>query len=435
MIDRILVDCSDMYCKPWINTGIQRVVKNVISNLDQAPDNVESLAVIIEKDQLYAVETAAIPNNSYAVLIYIERYLLKVIHAGWSRYRVNKDSYFHFSLNTRPPIWIIYRLFSSVLSLLLAIVRFLRQKFRGPLVQIETRKGDVFLMIDASWNEFDYGVYNQISNTGCQLVAVVHDVIPLSAPQFFADNLVDNFNHWFSWLIANVDGIVGVSQHTANEVQKYIERMDFGNNQPWVDFAYNGEGLPVAPLASSLPNKLTSFLAKNPGKCYLCVGTIEPRKNHKYILDAFQLAWDNGSDAKLIFIGKQGWHCDDIIARITSNAALGKQLIWMKNVSDDQLNMLYSSIDAVILASFDEGFGLPIVESLCRGKPVFASDIAVFREFGNDGLRFFDLSNAQELADLVSTDIGVEVPDNWSWYTWQESTDLLFKKIMQKCNF
>ena len=71
-----------------------------------------------------------------------------------------------------------------------------------------------------------------------------------------------------------------------------------------------------------------------------------------------------------------------MIERIKHHPELGKRLGWHESVNDAELSRLYASCDALIAASFAEGFGLPIVEAGHFGKPVLASDIPVFREVG-----------------------------------------------------
>jgi len=106
----------------------------------------------------------------------------------------------------------------------------------------------------------------------------------------------------------------------------------------------------------------------------------------------------------------------------------------MSQVKDAELNTLYSRVDELIMASFDEGFGLPIVESLSRKTPVLAADIEVFREFGTDGIRFFDLNSPQELARLLTSREQSVVPDDWTWPDWAESTRMLFEKLIDHSN-
>ncbi|KUM23412.1 hypothetical protein AU467_33610 [Mesorhizobium loti] len=96
------------------------------------------------------------------------------------------------------------------------------------------------------------------------------------------------------------------------------------------------------------------------------------------------------------------------------------------NVGDDDLRALYDGCDALIAASFAEGFGLPIVEAGHFGKPVLASDIPVFREVGKGaaGAHFFEVGSSVALATTVKSFLkrtALARPDSPSWPTWSES--------------
>jgi alpha-1,2-rhamnosyltransferase len=432
MINRILIDCSDVYSKPWINTGIQRVVRNVIKNIDSAPYNTEAIAVVVQKNTLFRLKDEEKSRTIFNILSLIERGLVKVIEKCWYVYHSKKDLYLTYPTNIHRAVWACFRVFSLGVSIVLRTVRFMRFKFNGLAEIVDCKEGDAIILIDASWNDQCFDLFDRARTEGALVIVVVHDVIPLSHPQFFADVLVRDFTKWFDWVVNNADGIVGVSMHTANQVLKYLPEFKQSEIIPWVDFSYNGEGLPVSrELKTS--KALSNIFNASDARRYLTVGTLEPRKNHKYILDAFDLAWADDADIQLIIIGKEGWRCTELVERIKLHKELGKKLIWKRNVSDEELNTLYTKADELIIASFDEGFGLPVVESLARATPVLAAGIEVFREFGNDGIRFFDLQDPSVLAGILVTSDSVSVSEDWTWPNWADSTGMLFNTVI-KCS-
>jgi alpha-1,2-rhamnosyltransferase len=130
----------------------------------------------------------------------------------------------------------------------------------------------------------------------------------------------------------------------------------------------------------------------------LAVGTIEPRKNHMYLLDAFELAWAQGSPAKLCVVGRVGWHCDEIVARLQNHPEQGRRLTWFNDLSDAELAYCYRHSQVLAFPSLAEGFGLPLVEALHHGLRVLASDIPIHREVGGEFCDYFSLSDPQDLA-------------------------------------
>jgi len=169
---------------------------------------------------------------------------------------------------------------------------------------------------------------------------------------------------------------------------------------------------------------------------YLMVSTIEPRKNHAYLLDAFEILWAQGIDVRLCIIGKIGWKCEMLVERIRSHREYGKRLFMCNRVDDSSLEFAYRSSRALLFPSVVEGFGLPLVEAMQRGLPAMASDIPVFREVGRDFLAYFDLQDPASLADQVAA---YERTDRfpaqqgireWQWPGWREASQEFVDKVL-----
>ena len=76
---------------------------------------------------------------------------------------------------------------------------------------------------------------------------------------------------------------------------------------------------------------------------FLTVGTIEPRKGHAQVLDAFELLWKEGVDANLVIVGKQGWMVEALAKRLRSHPERNKCLFWLEGISDEYLENLYAA--------------------------------------------------------------------------------------------
>ena len=140
---------------------------------------------------------------------------------------------------------------------------------------------------------------------------------------------------------------------------------------------------------------------KSPVFQFICVSTIEPRKGYLPLLKAFIKALDEGLNARLIVVGRPGWKADDEIELLKNNSYVDKNIFWENNCSDDRLRELYSQSHCFIFASYDEGFGLGIVEAAQSGLPLFLRDIPVFREIAGDHALYFTDENLTDYLKLI----------------------------------
>jgi hypothetical protein len=170
---------------------------------------------------------------------------------------------------------------------------------------------------------------------------------------------------------------------------------------------------------------------------FLMVGTIEPRKRHALVLDAFEKVWAKGHQCRLCIIGKEGWEVAPLMKRIRSHPESDRRFMFIDRATDGELHLAYQSATALIAASIAEGFGLPVVEAALHGVPSLASDISVFREVGGEGAFYFSPDDADDLAAKV---IGIsqmnacvrkKMTNRIKVMTWKESARHLAEIVLQ----
>lgn len=129
---------------------------------------------------------------------------------------------------------------------------------------------------------------------------------------------------------------------------------------------------PVCPLgAESLGTASPQF---DPAKrCFTVVGTIEPRKNHRAVLDAFEQLWAEGVNVELAFAGRLGWASETDRQRILCLKEEEPLFHLLESLSDVQLVEAIRGSRATIYPALFEGYGLPPVESLALGVPVIVT--------------------------------------------------------------
>lgn len=289
--------------------------------------------------------------------------------------------------------------------------------------------GDVLVLLDSAWHLPIWPAVLDARQRGVSVVCVCYDLIPLTHPQFCDAHLVNVFDAWMKRAFEIADGFVCISRTVADELRLRLQSSaSVRSSLPkvshfWLGSELDGQGTSQAfrdrdPLVGQL---IAAHLPM-----YIYVGTIEPRKNHAFALDLFEHLWAIGFDARLVIVGRVGWLCEDFVERVQVHPEGGRRLHMFNQLDDGELAALYARANGLLFTSVTEGFGLPIVEALQRGVPVFASDIPVFREIGEEqGVAFLDLADADSAAGVLARHLAAgapRLPKPVPWPDWTQST-------------
>ena len=442
---RFLIECTYVFHHPEINSGIQRVVRNVVNNLPSVQGEAVCIPVILREGTIFEVRQLAPehPDNSQgrlqSKLEKLARRLVQIrnrywlIHSRLLRFWPWKSSH-----TVRRVTYVLCRLasFSFMLPLYLTERALGKIEQKPRIAEMTCSTDDVLVLLDSSWQGDSFPVAEKLKQQGVTIVSVIYDLIPLTHPQFCDDLLVHMFDRWFEWTTNTADGFIAISSTIRDEVQGEVQRR-LGTERAdalWFDFFHLGSELDqIGPNRSVRP--VVEKLFTSGRAVYLMVSTIEPRKNHAYLLDAFEHLWRDGSDVVLCFIGRIGWKNERLIERVQNHPELKRRLFMFNDLSDVELEYCYSHAKALVFPSFVEGFGLPLVEAMQRGLPVMASDIPVFHEIGGEFISYFDLHQPESLSRQVQQyeDSGIfpatrDVAD-WSCLSWKDSTRQLIKRV------
>jgi glycosyltransferase involved in cell wall biosynthesis len=143
-----------------------------------------------------------------------------------------------------------------------------------------------------------------------------------------------------------------------------------------------------------------------PAAYLLCVGTIEPRKNHATLFRALS-RWADGVDLPLVVVGRRGWDAGPILAEAEPLRRDGR-LVFLGYVADALLPALYAGAAATVYPSWYEGFGLPVLESLAAGVPTVTSDAPALREVGGGATIVAPADDAEALGAAIGEALSVE---------------------------
>lgn len=307
----------------------------------------------------------------------------------------------------------------------------------------DPRHGDTLFMLDSSWTQFDRfsTIFSQVRHAGGKVITVVYDLIPLRHPKTCHQVVLDVFERWLKQAISESDQMVCISQSVADDLLTYIRMNEHLIRRPLnVSYWHLGADLCGHTGSDEQAREDVVKWLKNEGgspPTFLMVGTIEPRKGHGVVLDAFEHLWEQGSEVRLCIVGKEGWNVAQAMQRIRTNPEAGRRLFFVEGASDAELNLAYQSATALISASVAEGFGLPIVEAALHGVSTLASDIPVFREVGGEGARYFSLKIPGDLPAKISEMSAMSESERNAMacriniITWQESAQRLSEIILE----
>ena len=435
---RFLIECTYVYEHPQINSGIQRVVRNIIRQLGQLDLPVECIPVMMCAGKVYQVNSLA-PLRVGKNATYRQFLIITLDH--WR----NRFFFWHAQLERIWPIrasrllrralFICAKGLSLTITMPLRAVIWLNRK--GKPAQDRTqpitpKAGDQLILLDSSWHADFFPLAERLKREGVGIVSVIYDLIPLTHPQFCDEGLVKVFDKWFDWIAQTADGYMAISETISHQVEaEVVRRLGVKDAaKRWHGHFHLGSELDQLDMAARLSPEL-EVLFQSEEPVYLMVSTIEPRKNHAYLLDAFELLWAQGSNARLCIIGRIGWKCDALVQRIKAHPEWNKRLFMFNQINDKSLEFAYANARALVFPSYVEGFGLPLVEAMQRGLPVLASDIPVFREIGGEFMAYFNLDDPQTLADRVTQfESSNEFPAcrpvaDWQWIGWREASQQL----------
>jgi glycosyltransferase involved in cell wall biosynthesis len=191
---------------------------------------------------------------------------------------------------------------------------------------------------------------------------------------------------------ARADRVIAISHHVADDV---TERL--GVRRDRVDVVPLGVSTD-APGAATPEAELRAHVGAGDRRIVLCVAQQRPHKNLTGLVRALPLLPD---DVVVAICGEPTAHSDALRAEARRLGAESRLLL-LGYVDEPDLEGLYAAADVVVLPSFEEGFGLPVLEAMRRGVPVVCSTGGALREAAGDAALMFDPHEERDLAAAVN---------------------------------
>lgn len=244
---------------------------------------------------------------------------------------------------------------------------------------------DAFVLLDMNPEADMSGLFRSIRNRKRPVVAMVYDIIPLKLKDLFTSDNVSAFRLYLQQILHLADHIVVTSEQVRNDVLNLGWR-----TKAEFHVIPLGSTFSTRPPVSPIDDRLS----------ILYVSTIEPRKGHRELLEAFDILRRQNIDVDLTLIGRAGWGDGNLFDTIRYHPEHGARLKWLQAPSDAVLTTEARRCSIGVFPAREEGFGLFIEEGLALGLKMVASDIPVFREREQTNLTFTERSPAA-LADAI----------------------------------
>lgn len=259
---------------------------------------------------------------------------------------------------------------------------------------LRAKAGDIYLDCDhIPMLSLAKGPYlAALAEIGVSINFIVHDLLPILRPEWFTPGGKTVEEAWLK-AMAPVGKFICVSQTVKNDAQEWLAEngIKAAKEPAWFYHGYSG-----AEFTGRHSTNL-DWLPDRP--TFLVVGTIEPRKGHRDVLAIFEALWAKGHACNLVFAGRYGWKMKKFRDYMLWHKSLGDSFFWCWDCDDTQLGELYKKACGVIMASYGEGFGLPILEAAAHKTPLILRDLPVFREIAGDFAAYF--KNNDDLSRII----------------------------------
>ncbi len=214
-------------------------------------------------------------------------------------------------------------------------------------------------------------------------IFMLHDVIPLQHPDLVSNGGRMSHDWMLRTVLSRAAGLITTTRSASDTVMETLRQ----------------NGLPTVPLRA-LPLPVADvFLQDDPpdealrdNPYFVVCGAIEARKNHLLLLKVWRrLVQRNGAAApRLVVVGSPGHRGGHIVKQFHDTPELKNHVTVVSGLASPSLRKLMANARAVLMPSFAEGFGLPVIEALAVGTPVLASDLPAHREAGGALASYLD---------------------------------------------
>jgi len=255
----------------------------------------------------------------------------------------------------------------------------LREQITGSWINLKNKSDDIFY----------YPHYNLPYIIQKNSVFTIHDFIQFNFPQYFGKNKVRMAKLILNNAVKKAKKIVVDSKSTLNDFCNY-----FSEYKEKAEVIYNGVSKKFSVLGD---RKKNDFMIKNKlGKYIFFIGNNKPHKNMTGLINSFLDVKKEFKDFKLVIISK-GFD----LREVSIENRIKDDIIVLDSVSESELVYYYNCAYMLVLPSYYEGFGLPVIEAMACGCPVVASNVSSLTELGGGAMLFINPYNNSSITEGI----------------------------------
>jgi len=208
-------------------------------------------------------------------------------------------------------------------------------------------------------------------------IITVHDLSFLLHPQYHPRVRLGWMNSMVPAALRDCSHIISVSHSTKSDLVRH-----FHLDPDSISVTHLGVGESFRPRDFAVIDHTVGALGLRCNGYFLCVATLEPRKNLEGLIAAY-LALEPAlrKHIPLVLAGGFGWKCRNLRSLVGSLKTEG--VIYLGYINEATLPLLYNGARCFVYPSFYEGFGLPVLEAQASGIPVISSDVSSIPEVAN----------------------------------------------------
>ncbi|MGI9390558.1 MAG: glycosyltransferase family 4 protein [Boseongicola sp.] len=256
-------------------------------------------------------------------------------------------------------------------------------------------------------------------------IVMIHDMIPVDYPEYQTETARAKFIERLTTTINFANHIIVPSDEVAENVKKRM--VGTGHRVPVM----------VAPLGIDIGG-MPLNVERSEKPYFVAVGTIEPRKNHKLLLDIWErmhTKMDEDRIPELRIIGARGWRNDEVFERLDNSPYMGRTIFELGPLPDAEMKAQLAGASGLLFPSFVEGFGLPPFEATLLGTPTITSPLRSVEIYLGDNAIYADPGDMyqwfQAIRELASEDLAEQTRRRadlraYRLPSWEKHFELVF---------